>query len=59
MVEIRREALMKLRRSLITSSSRAVLFLELEVCEFEGRTISLWSREILSYEKCPEEASRR
>jgi hypothetical protein len=44
----------KLRGSLILSSSSAVLFLELGVREFEGRTISLWLREIPSYEKVSE-----
>jgi hypothetical protein len=39
-VRILQEALAKLRGSLIASSSSAVLFLELGVREFEGRTIS-------------------
>jgi hypothetical protein len=56
-VRILREALAKLRGPLIASSSSAVLFLELGVREFEGRTISLWLHEILSYEKCPEEVN--
>ena len=59
MVRIFWEALAKLRGPLIASSSSAVLFLELEFREFEGRTISLWLREIPSYEKCPEEVNRR
>jgi hypothetical protein len=56
-VGIHREALAKLRGPLIVRSSSAVLFLELGVHEFEGWTISLWLREILSYEKCPEEVN--
>jgi hypothetical protein len=40
-----------LREPLIASSSSAVLFRELGVREFKERTISLWLREIPSYEK--------
>jgi hypothetical protein len=50
-VGISREAFAKLRGSLIASSSSAVLFRELGVREFKGRTISRWLREIPSYEK--------